>query len=147
MKYLLIMIGLNLLAGTTSADSAPLSVLTDNQGKSHNLFAEHQQADLIFIDALCPMPHFPGCEDFIESLAKTYSADQHNSYLIFNTLYVDAETVARFADKNHLTLPVVIDTNMNFHRQFSIHATPYQVVVTPSGEVTYRGGQLNLKKQ
>lgn len=147
MKKFVIFFWLTLLASLANAEPTALTTLTDINGKTYTLFAQHAQADLIFVDALCPMPHFPGCEAFIADLAEHYNADQHNGYLVFNTFYVDAATIVSFVKKHQLTLPVIIDSEMVLHQRFSIHGTPYQITLNKNGSVNYRGTQLILTQE
>lgn len=130
-----------LLSGEVFADdrTALPSGLVSLSGE--NISLASGPVHLIFLDALCPMPHFPGCEETIARLAREYRRDAHNVVAVFNALYVDETTVQAFVQKHQLTMPVVVDVDMTLHRALSIHATPYQVSLD-NGAVVYRGSQL-----
>lgn len=89
--------------------------------------------ELIFLDALCPMPHFPGCEKILKRLAERPTG---NRLLVFNTLYADAHSIRRFVKKHRLPMPVIIDADMTLHDRYGVYATPYRVVIENSSVVS-----------
>lgn len=123
-------------------DNAPsIEALTlSGEGISLSKLLESKPLSLVFIDALCPMPHFPGCEAKIASLNALVSEDNSRHWLaVINSYYVD-ETWARTFVKNlELKLPIIFDSGNSINRAYGIFASPYQIDINRQGKIFRRG--------
>lgn len=123
---------------------APTIEATSLQGKGLSLTAllTDKPVTLVFIDALCPMPHFPGCENKLEQLNKQVSADSSRYWLgVVNSYYVDEGVAKQFSDKFELALPLLFDTDNKIFQAYGVHATPYYIDIAQSGSIAYRGDE------
>ncbi|MCG2835307.1 redoxin domain-containing protein [Photobacterium sp. WH77] len=110
-------------------------LLAQNKGK--------QSVSLVFVDALCPMPHFPDCEDKLAQWQQQVESDQSRQWVgVISGYYIDAGIAAGFAEKFGLTAPLIFDTDNALYKAYGVHATPYQVDVGPQGRIQYRGDQI-----
>ncbi|KDM92473.1 peroxiredoxin family protein [Photobacterium galatheae] len=102
-----------------------------------------QPVSLVFLDALCPMPHFPDCEQKIAQWKQLMAKDSSRQWVgVISGYYIDASIASAFAEKFGLTAPLIFDTDNSVFTQYGIHATPYQVDVGSQGRILYRGDQL-----
>ncbi len=101
--------------------------------------------ELIFLDALCPMPHFPNCEQVLALLADNSLSVGGEPILVFNTLYADVGSIEQFITKHKLTHPAVVDADLRLHNRYEIYSTPYRIVLD-DGEVRNRG-PINLAQE
>ena len=102
-----------------------------------------QSLHLVFLDALCPFPHFPGCEAKLQQLNKRVAQDTSARWLgIVNSYYVNEAVVRSFADTNQLSLPLVFDTDNSVVATYGVFATPYRVSIDAAGQIIYRGESL-----
>jgi len=100
--------------------------------------------NLIFLDALCPMPHFPDCEDKIAQLNKRIKADSSQQWLgVVNSYYVNEEYAQGFVSKFALTLPVIFDHNNKIYRAYDVYASPYQIKINHQGIIESRSDSMN----
>jgi len=99
--------------------------------------------NLVFLDALCPMPHFPDCEDKITQLNKRIKEDSSQQWLaVVNSYYVNEEYAQNFVKKFALTLPVVFDQDNTIYRAFDVYASPYQIKINHLGIIESRGDSM-----
>lgn len=134
-----------LLSTAVLADEPSKMPPTATSLSSDEILLTKGEIDLVFLDALCPMPHFPGCEKAIADWAQGYRKGVHPAVAVFNALYVDEAVIKAFVRKHQLSMPVVVDADMTLYRALKIHATPYQVSLD-NGVIVYRGSQLKLTK-
>lgn len=105
---------------------------------------EERGVSLIFLDSLCPMPHFPGCEAKLAELSQKIGEDPQRVWLgIVSSFYVDSTVARQFAERFDLRLPLIFDQGNQIFSQYGVHATPYQIDVSRSGEIEYRGADLH----
>lgn len=119
----------------------PAAVYSADKESDLPAHLKHGELTLIFFDALCPMPHFPGCESVLDSLKENTRVYGDNTFLVFNTMYVDTDGIERFVDKHGLEAPVIIDDSMQLHDHFNVYATPYKIMLR-EGKVVQRGQPL-----
>lgn len=104
---------------------------------------EEGGVSLVFLDSLCPMPHFPQCETKLAALNQKINEDPQRTWLgVVNSFYVDADFARQFAERFDLRLPLIFDQGNQIFSQYGVHATPYQVDVSRNGVVEYRGEHL-----
>ncbi|WP_120511769.1 peroxiredoxin family protein [Photobacterium salinisoli] len=130
-------------------DTAPVFERETLTGQTVSLTAlmtkakDKQPVSLFFIDALCPMPHFPGCEDKLAKWQQQVESDTSRQWVgVISGYYIDAGIAAGFAEKFGLTAPLIFDTENALYKAYGVHATPYQIDVGPQGRIQYRGDQL-----
>jgi len=99
--------------------------------------------NLVFLDALCPMPHFPDCEDKITQLNQRIKEDSSQQWLaVVNSYYVNEEYAQNFVKKFALTLPVIFDHDNTIYRAFDVYASPYQIKINHLGIIESRGDSM-----
>lgn len=114
----------------------------EGKGLSLTALLADKPVTLVFIDALCPMPHFPGCEAKLEQLNKQVNADSSRYWLgVVNSYYVDESVAKQFGDKFELALPLLFDTDNKAFQAYGVHATPYYIDIAQSGSIAYRGDE------
>lgn len=100
--------------------------------------------NLVFIDALCPMPHFPDCEAKLTHVNTLMKADNTRQWLgVVNSYYVNEEFAQQFADKFSLELPLIFDQDNTIYRAYDVYASPYQIKVNQQGVIESRSEILN----
>ncbi|WP_028300642.1 peroxiredoxin family protein [Oceanospirillum beijerinckii] len=118
------------------------------QGKAFSLDQQmaadkDKPVSLVFLDSLCPMPHFPGCEDKLNRLSQTISSARDRHWVgVMSSFYVDQSIASQFAERFSLTLPLVFDTGNQIFEQYGVHGTPYQIDINPQGVIQSRGDTL-----
>ena len=127
-------------------DQAPVFIATTMSGSSVSLLglANNKPLSLVFLDSLCPMPHFPGCEAQIEQLSHLVTEDDSREWLgIVSSFYVSEEIVQQFRDKFQLKLPLVFDTDNQIYQSYGVHASPYQIDISRDGYIRSRGSEIH----
>lgn len=95
---------------------------------------------LMFADSLCPLPHFPGCEQKIAEfnrLEKKYR-DKVNWLQVIKGYYVDKAHVQGYLKDFAITAPSIWDTDNKIFTDYQVFANPYIVVINPQGDVVFR---------
>ena len=106
--------------------------------------ADKRPLSLVFLDALCPMPQFPGCEAKISQLNELVKADSSRQWLaVVNSYYVNEDYAKDFVKKFDLKLPVLFDQENTIYRAYDVYASPYQIKVNSQGVIESRGDLLN----
>lgn len=129
-------------------DVAPLFSREALSGQTRSLKTLMEKApdgrvSLVFLDSLCPMPHFPECEAKIAQLNQEISADTQRTWLgVVSSFYVDPSFVSQFAERFELHLPLVFDQDNRIFSQYGVHATPYQIDISTTGLIEYRGDNI-----
>lgn len=101
---------------------------------------QEKPVSLVFLDSLCPMPHFPGCEEKVTQLSKTISANPDRHWVgVMSSFYVDQNIASQFAERFGLTLPMVFDQDNQIFEQYGVHGTPYQIDISSQGVIESRG--------
>lgn len=139
----------NAAARPEVGDRAPLFSAADTQGQQQRLtdWLQNGPLHLVFLDALCPMPHFPHCEPFIEQLNQQVKEQPQRQWLaVVNSYYVTAEMVADFRQRYQLQMPLVFDEDRSIFNNYQVFATPYRVQLDAGGQITYRGESLPGKE-
>lgn len=99
---------------------------------------------LIFIDSLCPMPHFPGCEAKLASINELVASDTSREWLgVVSSYYVSEEIVQQFRAKFKLTLPLIFDIDNQIYQLYGVHASPYQIDISRNGNIRSRGTEIH----
>ncbi|NRB41989.1 MAG: redoxin domain-containing protein [Pseudomonadales bacterium] len=127
-------------------DQAPVFTATTMSGNSVSLrgLSYNKPLSLVFLDSLCPMPHFPGCEAQIEQLSHLVTKDYSREWLgIVSSFYVNEDVVQQFRDKYQLKLPLVFDTDNQIYQSYGVHASPYQIDITRDGRIRSRGSEIH----
>jgi peroxiredoxin len=101
---------------------------------------EKMPLNLVFLDALCPMPHFPGCEEKLTQLNKLVAADNKRQWLgVVNSYYVNEEYAQGFADTFNLKIPLLFDQDNTIYRAYDVYASPYLIQINQLGFIESRG--------
>ena len=94
---------------------------------------------IIFMDSLCPMPHYPLCEEKLAKVNKLVKSDHSRNWIgVISSFYVDQNIAKTFAEKFALNLPLIFDIDNVIFKAYDIYATPYQVNVNTSGLIATR---------
>jgi len=123
----------NTLAGELVSLSAALVKLSNNK-----------PLNLVFIDALCPMPHFPNCEAKFGQLNELIKANDSRQWLgVVNSYYANEKSAQQFAEKFSLKLPLLFDHDNSIFKAYQVYASPYQIKVNRNGLIESRSDLLN----
>lgn len=110
---------------------------------SLNKLKKNQPFNLVFLDALCPMPQFPDCEQKIAQLNKLIKEDSSQQWLgVVNSYYVNEDYVRSFVENFGLKLPILFDNNNTIYRAYDVYASPYFVKVDQQGKIISRSDQV-----
>ncbi|MDN3611831.1 peroxiredoxin family protein [Vibrio ostreicida] len=126
-------------------EAAPLFVKKTLQGQALSLSdqltpPQARPMTLVFLDAMCPMPHYPDCEEKIARLNMAVASDESTQWLgVISPFYINENIASEFAARMKLDLPLVFDYGNEIFRAYGVHATPYQIKLTPAGTVASRG--------
>jgi peroxiredoxin len=131
-------------------DKAPRFSLKSIKGEQVTLssalkkLSGKQPLNLVFLDALCPMPQFPGCEQKIARLNNLIKEDRSKQWLaVINSYYVNEDYVKGFIDKFALTMPILFDHNNTIYRAYDVYASPYLIKVNQQGIIESRSSEFN----
>ncbi|MDP2562661.1 peroxiredoxin [Psychrobium sp. 1_MG-2023] len=95
--------------------------------------------NLVFIDALCPMPQFPNCESKLKKLKKLVADNPQRKWLgVVNSYYVDEAYVKQFSNKFELKIPLAFDAENAIYKAYDVYASPYQIKVNHLGRIELR---------
>lgn len=98
---------------------------------------------LVFLDSLCPMPHFPGCEAKIKRINQLVKSDDARQWLgVVSSFYVNETVVQQFREKYQLQLPLIFDTDNKIFQSYGVNASPYQIDINREGNIRSRGGKI-----
>ncbi|UTV27415.1 peroxiredoxin family protein [Photobacterium atrarenae] len=130
-------------------DPAPSFSVTTLSGETLSLAellkpaADAQPVSLLFMDALCPMPQFPDCEQKLAQWrAQVQDSPQRQWVGVISGFYIDESIARAFAEKHTLDVPVVFDVDNQLFQQYGVHATPYQIDIGADGSLVSRGEQI-----
>ena len=130
--------------------NAPVFALQTLTGKRLSLstalagLTNDQPLSLVFIDTLCPMPQFPGCEQKLAQLSRLVLNDPERHWLgVVNSYYVSENTARQFAKKFALKLPLVFDHDNRIFKAYDVYATPYQIDISRDGLIESRSDRLH----
>lgn len=144
MKSVLGAVGFLLIAGAWADPGAKPGVvkdfsLADVKGKRHTAadWKGKQAIVLFFLGTECPVSNFYAPE--YVRLAKTYTGKGVAFYGIHPDPDVSAADAERHAGEYRLTLPILLDPTQVITRQTGASVVPSAVVLSPVGEVLYRG--------
>lgn len=129
-----------------AGDNAPVFTAKTMEGKTVSLLglSYHKPLSLVFIDSLCPMPHFPGCEAKLEQLNKQVANDSSRQWLgVVSSYYVNKDIAQQFRDKFHLKLPLVFDVDNQIYQSYGVHVSPYQIDIARGGVIRSRGDEIH----
>lgn len=127
-------------------DKAPLFTVETLAGKTVSLMglSYNKPLSLVFVDSLCPMPHFPGCEAKLNALNDLVASDTSREWLgVVSSYYVNEEIAQGFRDKFQLKLPLIFDTDNQIYQSYGVHASPYQIDISREGNIRSRGAELH----
>ncbi|MBB1488023.1 peroxiredoxin family protein [Oceanospirillum sediminis] len=112
---------------------------------SSNIEQSNQDTSLVFLDSLCPMPHFPGCEDKLKQLSQTIAVTPDRQWIgVISSFYVDKSIATQFAKRFKLnSVPLIFDQDNQIFEQYGVHATPYQINIGANGVIQSRGDQIH----
>ena len=106
--------------------------------------SDSKPLNLVFIDALCPMPHFPDCEGKLAQVNELVKADSSRQWMgVVNSYYVNEEFAQQFAEKFSLKLPLIFDQDNEIYRAYDVYASPYLIKINRQGLIESRSDVLN----
>lgn len=128
-------------------DSAPAFNATSLKGTTVTLDQYRgQPVSLVFLDSLCPMPHWPDCEDQLAKVQKFAARDQQNQWIgVVKGFYVDQAWVKSFAERWHLEFPVIWDQDNSLFSRYQVFGNPYQIWLDEQGQIESRGDVITAK--
>lgn len=122
---------------TMTGEAVSLSSL--RQGLTHE-----QPLSLVFLDSLCPMPHFPDCEAKLARLNQLVASEPERRWLgVVSSFYVSEESVKQFRQQFALKLPFVFDRGNKLFKRYDVYATPYQIDINREGVIESRTENLH----
>jgi len=99
---------------------------------------------IIFMDSLCPMPHYPGCQKKFAQLNELVKNNSDRQWLgIISSFYVNEDSARQFSKRFALKVPLIFDQGNAIFKAYDIYATPYQVDVNSDGIITTRTDQMH----
>jgi len=106
--------------------------------------AEDKPLSIIFMDSLCPMPHYPNCKEKLSKLNELVSNDKDRQWLgIVSSFYVNEDLVKKFAKTFAINIPLIFDQGNAIFNAYDIYASPYQIDVNSDGTIATRTDQLH----
>jgi|GEM_PF-1077149 len=97
---------------------------------------------LIFLDSLCPMPHFPNCEAKMAQIAQLTRLHKNRQWIgIASSFYVDANVVKTFADTHGFHFPILFDEGNRIHASYGVNSSPYRIDLDAGGLIHSRGSK------
>lgn len=127
-------------------DQAPLFTAKTMAGNTVSLIglSYSKPLSLVFVDSLCPMPHFPGCEAKLKKLNELVATDTSREWVgIVSSYYVNEEVAQQFRDKFQLKMPLIFDTDNQIYQSYGVHASPYQIDINREGTIRFRGANIH----
>jgi peroxiredoxin len=127
-------------------DKAPLFTAKTMAGNTVSLIglSYNKPLSLVFVDSLCPMPHFPGCEAKLEMLNELVATDTSREWIgIVSSYYVNEEIAQQFRDKFQLKMPLIFDTDNQIYQSYGVHSSPYQIDINREGTIRSRGANIH----
>ena len=127
-------------------DQAPLFTGKTMSGNSVSLIglSYNKPLSLVFVDSLCPMPHFPDCEAKLKILNDLVANDTSREWIgIVSSYYVNEEIAQQFRDKYQLKMPLIFDTDNQIFQSYGVHASPYQIDIDSEGIIRSRGAKIH----
>ena len=127
-------------------DQAPLFSAKTMSGNTVSLtgLSYYKPLSLVFVDSLCPMPHFPGCEAKLKALNNLVASDTSREWIgIVSSYYVNEEIAQQFRDKFQLKMPLIFDTDNQIFQSYGVHASPYQIDIDSEGVIRTRGAKIH----
>lgn len=119
-----------------SGQSLAGSLLSSGQFKG-------QGVNLLFIDSLCPMPHFPNCEQKIAKANRLAEQQPGKWIAVASHFYVNEDWVKTFSEQFEMKMPVIFDDGNVIFERFHVYSTPYKVAINEQGVITYRGDTIH----
>lgn len=121
-------------------DSAPAFSINSLEGSTLELKQYRgKPVSLVFLDSLCPMPHWPDCEAQLTKLRKIAADDQENQWIgIVKGFYIDENWVKAFAKRWQLSFPLVWDRDNAVFSRYQVFGNPYQIWVDKDGRIASR---------
>ncbi|WDE10801.1 TlpA family protein disulfide reductase [Thalassomonas haliotis] len=95
---------------------------------------------LLFADSLCPLPHFPDCQQEIAEfnrLSQKY-ADKMDWLQVVKGYYVDERHVKSYLERFAITAPSIWDRENKIFTDYQVFANPYVVVINRRGDIVFR---------
>jgi peroxiredoxin len=113
--------------------------LRDTQGAQHSAgqWRASEAIVLFFIGTECPVSN--GYAPDMQRIATKYGRRGVACYGVHSDPLTTAEQVAKHATEYGLTFPILLDPAQTLARAARVRVTPEAVVVTPGGDVLYRG--------
>lgn len=143
-RLAVILIGLVVVGGSPRADDKPADtvnqfILLDGEGRQHTADAwkDKKAVVLIFLGTECPVSN--GYSSEYRRLATTYTGKNVLFYGIHPDPDVTAEIATKHAAEFRLPFPVLLDPAQNVARQARVKVVPEAVILSPKGQVQYRG--------
>lgn len=122
-------------------DSAPAFSATSLKGKTITLDRYRgQPVSLVFLDSLCPMPHWPDCEGQLAKVQKLAARDQKNQWVgVVKGFYVDEGWVKSFTERWQFEFPIIWDQDNSLFSTYKVFGNPYQIWLDEQGRIESRG--------
>jgi peroxiredoxin len=113
--------------------------LPDTKGQKHSPaeWKDQKAVVLIFLATECPASNSYAPE--YVRLEKAFHAKGVRIYGVHPDPDVTAKAAAEHAHEYHLTFPILLDPTQGLAKQTGVAVTPEAVVLSPTGQVLYRG--------
>ncbi len=99
-----------------------------------------KRVNLVFLDSLCPMPHFPNCEAKIAKLNNRVDDEKQVAWVgVVSSFYVDKAAVQAFKQKFDIQIPLIFDEGNKIFQTYQVFASPYLISIDKAQAITYRG--------
>lgn len=146
LSFLSLLLSLSLateLCAELCAEPSPASrvevSLTDTEGKRRTQaeWKGKKAVVLLFLGAECPVSN--GYAPEFERLASKYSKQGILVWGLHPDPDITAEIARKHAGEYRLSFPILLDPEQRVARSAGVEVTPEAVVLTPTGEILYRG--------
>ncbi len=121
------------------AQPADWLALTDTDGQRHNRTeVQNGRAAIFFFVAVeCPISNRYAPE--INRIVAEYTTKNYHFYAVQSDPDVTANTARAHAQDYGYKFPVLLDPSQRLAKRFGVALTPTVIVVSPAGEMIYRG--------
>jgi len=127
------------LSAGNSSDGSWNFTLTDSEGRSHSPaeWKDSKAVALLFIGADCPISNAYAPE--INRTFSTFAGKHVAFYLVHSDPEITAEQARKYSADYGYHFTVLLDTTQVLAKRLEVTITPTAVVLSPEGELLYKG--------
>ena len=114
-------------------------VWEDTAGLQHSLFSssDGRYRVLTFVTTDCPIAN--ACQPELSRLCELYSEANVDFYQINSTQSATLDAAKEHVESYGISMPMILDSDQSIARRVNAKVTPEAFVISPVGDVLYRG--------